>query len=105
MKKNKHIQTFNEHQEKLNISDVSISIEYSIGNKKYKGEFIEITSNDVKINDMVLSIKKCNTTNVRRLGKVIDIDDSNRVHTDSSSGFWFAKYKHISTDDELLKTY
>ena len=38
MKDNKHIQSFREHQENLNISDVSESIEETIeiGGRKYK---------------------------------------------------------------------
>ena len=54
MKGNKHIKSFNEHQENLNISDVSESIEETIeiGGRKYK-KILSSLSEIAKMQDKI----------------------------------------------------
>ena len=79
MKDLKHIQSFNEHQENLNISDVSDS---DLFQAEYKGEKIKIKGKFLKLGeerDLLQKLKKFNLGSGHEEMKLSKIDDDNFV--------------------------
>lgn len=75
--KNKHIKSFNEHQENLNISDVSdlFTAEYRGEKIKIKGKFLE----QGKERDLLKKLKKFNLGSGHEEMKLSKIDDDEFV--------------------------
>lgn len=81
MKDNKHIQCFNEYQENLNISDVSISVSdlYKLIRNFISFDDAKICKHKVALDILNLIEKSGNKISVELVKSIINADDENTI--------------------------